>query len=138
MNDIIHAAVRRDLTRMEAALRDFPDGDSARARDLERAWQALWVQLHHHHEGEDTYVFPYVRSLGPDVLDPALIDAMEAEHEAMSQSMQAASSTVTTLAADPTAANAAAAAEAVATAHRITDQHLIHEENDVVPVIVGA
>ena len=42
MNDIVHAAVRRDLARMEAALRAFPDGDGERARQLQRAWALLW------------------------------------------------------------------------------------------------
>ncbi len=137
MNDILHAAVRRDLNRMESALRAFPDGDAKRAQDLNRAWAALWHQLHEHHVGEDTYVWPYVRGLGTDVLDPALLDAMEAEHEAMAAAMEAATAAVETLAADPSAATAGAAAEAVAQAHAVTDQHLVHEEKDVVPAIMA-
>ncbi len=137
MNDIIHAAVRRDLARMTSALQAFPDGDAARARALQRAWQTLWNQLHHHHMGEDDYVFPYLRSLGPDALDPAALDAMDAEHEAMSASIQAAGAAVDALAADPTAARAAAAAAAVITATEVTDRHLVHEETEVVPVITA-
>lgn len=137
MNDIVHAAVRRDLTRMESALRSFRAGDDDRARGLQRAWSSLWGQLHHHHVGEDTYVFPYVRSLGPDVLDPALLDAMEAEHRGMSQAIQGATTAIDALAADPTAANAQAAADAVAHAYEVTDGHLVHEESDVVPVITA-
>ena len=38
MNEIIHAAVRRDLARAESALRSFPDGDRSRAEALKRAW----------------------------------------------------------------------------------------------------
>lgn len=137
MNAIVHAAVRRDLARMEAALRGFPAGDQQRARGLQRAWSTLWNQLHHHHVGEDTHVFPYVRGLGPDVLDPALVDAMESEHEAMSESMQRATAAIDALAADASAANAAAAVTAVATAAQVTDGHLVHEETDVVPVIAA-
>lgn len=135
MNDIIHAAVRRDLARMTAALQAFPDGDQARADALQRAWQTLWNQLHHHHESEDAYVFPYLRSLGPDALDPALLDAMDSEHEAMSSSIQAAGASIDALAAEPTAARAAAAHDAVVTATEVTDRHLDHEETDVVPAI---
>jgi hypothetical protein len=36
MNRLIHAAVRRDLDRLTAALASFPAGDQVRARDLER------------------------------------------------------------------------------------------------------
>jgi len=137
MNVIVHAAVRRDLARMEQALRGFRTGDQQRARALQRAWSTLWRQLHHHHVGEDTHVFPYVRSLGPGVLDPALVDAMESEHEAMSASMQGATAAIDALAADPSAANASAAASAVAAAAQVTDAHLVHEETDVVPVIAA-
>ena len=137
MNDIIHAAVRRDLARMTAALQAFPDGDQARARALQRAWQTLWNQLHHHHMGEDAYVFPYLRQLGPDVLDPALLDAMDAEHEAMAASIQAAGASIDALAAEPTAARAEAAHAAVVTATEVTDRHLVHEETDAVPAITA-
>lgn len=137
MNDLVHAAVRRDLNRMEAALRAFPDGDVKRAQDLNRAWAALWNQLHHHHTGEDTYIWPYVRGLGADVLDPVLLDSMEAEHEAMAESMEAATGAIEALTADPSATRAAAAVEAVAHAHAVTDQHLVHEETEVVPAIMA-
>ncbi len=135
MNDIVHAAVRRDLVRMEAALRSFRRGDSARARELKRAWTTLWNQLHHHHVGEDTHVFPYLRGLGVEVVDPALLDAMEAEHEAMSAAICAVTASIDTLVTTPTVDNATSAAETVATAYRVTDQHLVHEESHVVPLI---
>ena len=133
MNDVIHAAVRRDLTRMQEALRAFPDGDGTRARDLERAWDALWAQLHHHHEGEDAHVFPYVRSLGE--VDASLLDEMESEHQAMSDAMQRAGAAVAGLAASPQRDRAVRAADAVAAAYDVTDRHLVHEETAVVPVI---
>ena len=41
MNRLIHAAVRRDLERLSTALQGFRDGDSARARDLDRAFVNL-------------------------------------------------------------------------------------------------
>jgi hypothetical protein len=135
MNDIVHAAVRRDLARMEVALHTFTDGDGARARDLERAWQSLGDKLHHHHVGEDTFVFPYLRDLGPTVIDTALVEAMVSEHRAMSNATEAASAAVHVLAQDPTAANAAVAAQAVASAATVTDGHLRHEETDVVPIV---
>jgi hemerythrin-like domain-containing protein len=133
MNQIIHAAVRRDLARTEAALRSLPDGDADRAVELQRAWAALWGQLRHHHEQEDEHVWPYVRTLA--VVDPAVVDAMESEHHAMAAACEAAAAAIDTVAADPTATNAAAAADAVAEAARITDAHLEHEERAITPVI---
>jgi hypothetical protein len=49
MNRLIHAAVRRDLDRLSAALERLPDGDRARAADLERAYANLRRELTHHH-----------------------------------------------------------------------------------------
>ncbi len=133
MNQIIHAAVRRDLARTEAALRSLSDGDADRAVGLQRAWAALWGQLRHHHEQEDEHVWPYVRTLA--VVDPAVVDAMESEHHAMAAACEAATAAIDTVAADPTATHAAAAADAVAEAARITDAHLEHEERAITPVI---
>jgi hemerythrin-like domain-containing protein len=134
MNEITHAAVRRDLARMEAALAGFREGDSQRARSLQRAWGSLWELLHHHHEGEDTHIWPYLRSLG--TVDPALADAMEAEHVAMAEAMTAATEAVDQLVATPTREAADVAAERVAKAAEVTNRHLEHEEREVMPIIV--
>lgn len=134
MNEIIHAAVRRDFARFESALRGFPEGDGARARQLRRAWATVDRQLHHHHETEDAFVWPYVRSL--NVVHPTLLDAMESEHQAMAAGLGAVSSALDALIEEPTAARATAAADAVAETTRVTVQHLDHEEREVMPIII--
>jgi hypothetical protein len=63
MNRVIHAAVRRDLARLESALAAAADGDLARANQLHVAYANLHRQLKHHHEGEDAYVFPFLERL---------------------------------------------------------------------------
>ena len=133
MNQIIHAAVRRDLARMEAALRGLAEGDADRAAGLKRAWDVLWRQLHRHHESEDALVWPYVRGLA--VVEPSVVDAMESEHQTMAAACDVATSAIDAVAADPTTARAAAAADAVAEAARVTDSHLEHEERAITPVI---
>ncbi|QZY29494.1 hemerythrin domain-containing protein [Nocardioides coralli] len=134
MNIIVHNAVRRDLARMEAALRSFPEGDADRARQLHRAWAELWEHLHHHHQGEDEIVWPWARTTG--AVDAWVIDAMESEHQAMSAAMEAATSAVAALVAEPTGAAAASAADRVAAAREVTEAHLRHEERDVVPLLL--
>ena len=49
INQVIHAAVRRDVGRTEQALRTMPDGDTARARQIRTAWRNLVRELTHHH-----------------------------------------------------------------------------------------
>ncbi|HEX6148248.1 hemerythrin domain-containing protein [Nocardioides sp.] len=134
MNEITHAAVRRDLARMEAALGGFQEGDRERARDLRRAWASLWELLHMHHHSEDTHIWPYLRSLG--TVDPALADTMEAEHVTMAEAMTAATDAIDQLVATPTRGAADAAAERVSRAAEVTNRHLEHEEQEVMPIIV--
>ena len=88
MNQIIHAAVRRDVTRTEQALRTLPDGDTARAREIQTAWRNLVRELTHHHEAEDEHVWPFLQSRG---VDPTLLEQMESEHVAMKQALASVS-----------------------------------------------
>ena len=133
MNQIIHAAVRRDLARLETALRGLAEGDVDRAAGLERAWDVLWRQLQRHHEGEDEHVWPYVRALA--VVEPSVVDAMESEHHAMAAACDAAAAAIDAVVADPTRARATVAADAVAEAAGVTASHLEHEERAITPVI---
>ena len=57
MNRVIHAAVRRDLARLESALEIARHGDRERAAELQRAYANLYRELKHHHESEDQWVF---------------------------------------------------------------------------------
>ena len=88
MNQIIHAAVRRDVARTEQALRALGDGDTARAREVQVAWRNLVRELTHHHEAEDEHVWPFLRSRG---FEPMLLEQMEAEHVAMKTALASVS-----------------------------------------------
>ncbi|WP_193608469.1 hemerythrin domain-containing protein [Nocardioides lijunqiniae] len=133
MNRVIHAAVRRDLDRLESALADFPEGDAARAAALQRAYGELRHQLHHHHVGEDTHIWPMLAGFG---VDAGLLSAMESEHHAMAESLTSVTTAVDALAGDPSAERAATARVRVADAREVIDQHLTHEENDLEPVLL--
>lgn len=128
MNQIIHAAVRRDVARTEQALRALPEGDAARATQLQRAWQNLVRELTHHHEAEDEHVWPFLQQRG---FDAALMEEMESEHAAMKVALADSSAAIDTVAASPTGEHARAAADAVARASGVIIHHLDHEERDV-------
>jgi hypothetical protein len=134
MNKIIHAAVRRDVTRTEQALRGLPDGDGERARQVQRAWQHLVKELTHHHEAEDSLAWPFLLSRG---VDPDLMATMEGEHGAMRDALAAASRAIDGLLVDPTTSRAREAADEVARARTVIDAHLRHEEDDVEPLIAA-
>jgi hemerythrin-like domain-containing protein len=130
MNRLIHAAVRRDLDRLSAALGQVRDGDVARARALALAFGNLRRELTHHHEGEDAHIWPMLSSVG---VDPDLLAAMEVEHHAMADALAEADAAMATFAASGSATHAGAARACVARTRQVVDEHLVHEETELEP-----
>jgi hemerythrin-like domain-containing protein len=133
MNRVIHAAVRRDLGRLESALATAPDGDRARATQLQVAYAHLHDQLKHHHEGEDTHVFPFLARV-----DGAseLVEVMESEHQAMADALAGTRTAIDAYAATGSAADARVARDAVVRTIDVVERHLHHEENDLEPLML--
>jgi DUF438 domain-containing protein len=132
MNQIIHAAVRRDVARTEQALRALPEGDRARARQLQQAWGNLVRELTHHHESEDELIWPFLLARG---VDTELMVAMEGEHAAMKQALAEAGRAIDEVVAEPIASRAQAAADTVSRSSVVINNHLEHEETDVEPLV---
>jgi hemerythrin-like domain-containing protein len=74
---LMHRAFRRDLDLFVAAAEATPAGDRNTWRRLARRWELFSSTLHKHHTGEDAGLWPLLRERGAD---PAVLDAMEAEH----------------------------------------------------------
>ena len=134
INQVIHAAVRRDVARTEQALRALPEGDVSRAREVRAAWGNLVRELTHHHEAEDENIWPFLARRG---FDHELLAAMESEHATMKQALSSASTAIAAVVASPTTVHATAAANAVASCSGVVNRHLDHEERDVEPIILG-
>jgi hemerythrin-like domain-containing protein len=134
MNTVIHAAVRRDLRRFDEALAQFPAGSQARADQLMKAWENFTFQLHHHHTDEETIFWPAARSLGAD--EPTLA-SLEKEHAEMLAALDSAGEAMKSLAADPSAEQAAAARAAVSHLDGVVTDHLAHEERDLEPLMAA-
>jgi hemerythrin-like domain-containing protein len=134
MNRVIHGAVRRDLTRLTAALADVPDGDRTRAQELERAFANLHDQLSTHHEGEDDHVFPWLAGSGAD---PDLLEAMESEHAAMSAALADSSAAMAGYARTGSGSDAATARASLERTTEVVERHLRHEEDELEPLIAS-
>lgn len=132
MNRVIHAAVRRDLDRLAAALDRVADGDRDRAIALGHAYAHLHSQLKHHHEQEDEHVFPALQRLG---IDTALLEDMEDEHHAMSDALDRTAVSMGRYAATASAVDAAAARASVVEAQAVVERHLSHEEGELEPLM---
>lgn len=130
MNTVIHAALRRDLRRLEDALDRMPADALGRAGQLTTAWTNIAHQLHVHHQDEETLFWPAFQQLG---VDQTLIDELEGEHDSMVAALTTAEAAMDDFGLNPTAANVAAALGAVAELSRVLEAHLAHEERDLEP-----
>ena len=130
MNQLIHAAVRRDLGRLDAALGQARDGNRERAAGLGRAFGNLRTQLTQHHEGEDAHIWPMLATKG---VSADLLAAMESEHAAMSAALAETDTAMSRYASSGSTADAAAARESVARTREVVEQHLAHEEDELEP-----
>ena len=133
MNRAIHHAVRRDLDRLEGALRVLDDGDRDRAGQLFRAWRHLHDQLVEHHEKEDELIWPALRGLG---IDAGLLGEMESEHGAMREALEGLDDRMKVVDGSASATDALAAAETVVTTREVVERHLSHEEVELEPQIL--
>ncbi len=132
MNRVIHAACRRDLDRLAAGVGAARDGDTTRARDLQRAYANLHRELKHHHEQEDAHVFPALRRLG---VDTALIEDMDGEHHAMADALDRTAVVMQQYAATGSAADAADALASIESTRVVVERHLSHEEGELEPLM---
>jgi len=132
MNQVIHHAVRRDLGRLESALAAARDGDRARARQLEQAYANLHLELTHHHQGEDQFVFPFLATAGAV---PDLLTAMDDEHHAMADALAQTRTAMAAYASSGSAGDAEAARASVARTQVVVDRHLSHEEAELEPLL---
>ena len=132
MNRVIHAAVRRDLGRLEGALDRAEDGDSARASQLDRAYANLHRELQHHHESEDRIIYPYVATIAPA---EELLKVMDEEHHAMAEALAETRSAMAAYASSASSADARSARDSVARTMKVVEEHLSHEEGEFEPLV---
>ena len=132
MNQVIHAAVRRDLGRLQSALTSARDGDVARARQLERAYANLHHELTQHHEGEDQLIFPFLAKVA-DASE--LVRVMSDEHHAMADALADTRGAMAAYASSGSGADAESARISAARTEAVIDRHFTHEENDLEPLL---
>jgi hypothetical protein len=125
MNKAIHGAFRRDLDRFIAALRSFPTGDLARAKQLGAAWANFEDQLTHHHQGEHTIAWPALRAMG---ISKEVLATMDAEHETMAGALAETRTAMDALTRTAGAEESRTALAAFQKLQAVTTHHLDHEE----------
>ena len=81
MMRIVHTALRRDLARARVALTGTPPPPTAQREALAAHLRWMMRFLRDHHRGEDAGLYPMVRARNPAAA--VLLDAMDAEHDAI-------------------------------------------------------
>jgi hypothetical protein len=119
----IHRAVRRDASRLAVALA----GDGENSDAVRAYWSVTASQLHHHHEFEDTVVWPLLGQRLGDRFE-SLLTRNAHEHELMASAMDKFDAALATT-------DAGSARVALVRMQEAIESHLAHEEADVLPLI---
>ncbi len=127
-----HDAFRRDTDRLRDAAAAGAGADPA----VLKGWRTFRRELYLHHLAEDTALWPRLRAAlselsGPDAPELSVLDAMEAEHQRLDSLLDGVEEAMT--GGDRTVL--AQRAEGLAIA---LDDHLEHEEEQVLPLIQAA
>ncbi|MDQ1248211.1 MAG: hypothetical protein QG597_2583 [Actinomycetota bacterium] len=131
MNTNMHAAFLREISRLQSGLATADLGDAAVRAGLARRYQFFSQALHHHHQGEDTYLFPGVRSKASPA-EQAVLDEMDAEHEGLVDTLAVLDDQFSHL--DQSTDKAAVTAR-LDELSQVLSAHAAHEERDGVPIV---
>jgi hypothetical protein len=131
---VAHHGFRRDLASFCAAVRATPVEDRATWQALLRRWQLFSIALHHHHNGEDDWLWPVLVERA-ERGEKQLLEAMEQEHAQIDPALEACVAGLRRLAetADPDA-HAALVVRMTATKEAL-HRHLAHEETETMALL---
>jgi hypothetical protein len=120
----LHAALRRDLSRLRDAAAQF-DG-SAAAPAVLSGWDAFRAQLENYHSAEDNDLWPVLRGQLSNPGDLASVEAMVDEHRHISPALAGV---------DAALRGGGELAAPVELLSAVVLDHLAHEEREVFPLI---
>jgi hemerythrin-like domain-containing protein len=131
MMGIVHDALRRDLQRARDALTHDPAPD--RRRPLAEHLQWMMHFLHAHHRGEDDGLYPAVRAADPRAA--AVLDAMDADHQAIHPAMDAVTASARHWGRTGSHDDRAAVLDALDALANVLLPHLDREEAEAMPLV---
>ena len=121
----IHAALRRDLSRLREAAAQL-DSPAGAPPTVLTGWDAFRAQLGNHHAAEDDDLWPVLRRELSGAADVASVDAMVEEHRHIPPALAGVDAALRG------GGELAAPAELLST---VVLDHLAHEEREVIPLI---
>lgn len=131
MNTNMHAAFMREIARIQTAVNAADLSDAARCAQIKQRFDFFSETLHHHHEGEDTYMFDAVKPAAT-AAEVAILDQLEAEHQTM---LEALSSLDTAFASLGAASDTTAISNLLDALRDVLKQHCDHEEREGMAIV---
>jgi hemerythrin-like domain-containing protein len=121
----LHAALRRDLSRLRGAAAQL-DGSAGAPPAVLAGWDAFRAQLDNHHSAEDEDLWPVLRGELSDAGDLASVDAMVEEHRHIPPALAGV---------DAALRGGGVLTAPVELLSAVVLDHLAHEEREVLPLI---
>jgi hemerythrin HHE cation binding domain-containing protein len=132
---LMHHAFRRDLAAFAAAVPRTPPTEVATWWALLRRWELFAEVLHHHHRGEDAWLWPALLERA-DGAEREILEAMEAEHHEIDPLLAACLAGLRRLARGGAGTDdRAALAVRLAATRESLGRHLAHEERDALRIL---
>lgn len=138
---LMHHAFRRDLTSFVRAVRGTPVGEAAVWAALQERWARFATVLHHHHEIEDSAIWPvlleHARTDADRAAEQTLLD-MEAEHDGIDPTLTGCGEGFAAMVTHPCDDHRNALDVRVTAARELLARHLEHEETEALPYLQRA
>ena len=131
---VVHTAMLREFRLLPDAVRAVPQGDVRRARPVVDHVRFMLDMLHHHHESEDTLLWPPLRARAT-LAEVALIDQGEGQHEELARVIETTVAALDRWATTANTEDRAATAEGIGSVHRSLEAHLDFEERRLLPLV---
>jgi hypothetical protein len=131
---VAHHAFRRDLDAFCRAVRATPLTDRGTWRLLLRRWELFSIALHHHHEGEDRWLWPVLIERA-EPQERVLLEAMEAEHAEIDPALEQCVAGLRDLVERADADGREALAIRMTATKEALFRHLAHEETDTMALL---
>jgi hemerythrin-like domain-containing protein len=133
MMEIVHGALRRDLTRAADALSRQPVPGDAQRVAIAQHMEAMMDFLDVHHSGEDAWLWPTMRRLNPAASE--VLDQMDADHVAIAPHMGKV--TAAAAAYGKSGTGREPLADALNDLRGTLDPHLRREEDEMMPIVAS-
>lgn len=131
---LAHSMFRREFGLLPALISGVAAADAERAAVVERHYELVHGLLHHHHQAEDTYLWPRLAVRAPQEATP-VTQAMESQHAWLDKVLADLTDGLRQWRETGDQAAGTALAETAGLLNELLTEHLAAEEDQALPLI---